>query len=80
MVMDRKLRCELAGLDGATIIDKDGNVIAIGAIIQNEAGSSGGGRGAAAKKLSSFGGFSIKISTDGYIEVYASEAKIYSIK
>lgn len=80
IVIDRKLRCELTGLDGATILDQNGDLIAVGAIIQNDAGSSGGGRGAAAKKLSGYGGFAVKISTDGYIETYVSEAKVYSIK
>lgn len=78
--IDRKLRAELVGLDGACILDLSGNVISFGAIIQNDPGSSGGGRGAAAKKLSQFSGFAIKISTDGYIEVYVDEEKIYSIK
>lgn len=78
--IDRKLRCELAGLDGATIIEKSGRVICFGAIIQNDKGSSGGGRGAAAKKLSDYGGLAIKISTDGYIEVYIDKDIKYYIK
>ena len=78
--IDRKLRTELTGMDGASIIDEDGNVISFGAIIKNNAGSSGGGRGAAAKALSEYGGFAIKISTDGYIEVYINGNKVYSIK
>ncbi len=64
--IDRKLRTELISMDGACIIDPNGRFLAIGAIIQNDSGSSGGGRSAAAKKLSQYG-FSIKISTDGYI-------------
>lgn len=78
--LDHKLRAELIGMDGACILDKEGNVISFGAIIQNDPGSSGGGRGAAAKKLSRYGGFAIKISTDGYIEIYDNEKRIYSIK
>lgn len=78
--IDKKLKCELIGLDGACIIDKTGKVISFGAIIKNDAGSSGGGRGAAAKKLSEYGGFAIKISTDGYIEVYIDSKRVYSIK
>ena len=77
--LDRKLRCELISLDGACIIDENGKVCACGAIIKNDSGSTGGGRGAAAKKLSKYG-FAIKISTDGYIELYIDEKKIYSIK
>lgn len=78
--INRKLRSELIGLDGACILTKEGEMLAFGAIIQNDSGSSGGGRGAAAKKLSNYGGFAIKISTDGYIEVYHKENRIYAIK
>lgn len=78
--LDRKLRSELSGLDGAIILDKDGNILSCGAIIANTAGSSGGGRGSAARTLSKYGGFAIKISTDGYVEVFFNAARIYAIK
>lgn len=78
--IDRKLRADLSGLDGAIILDMDGNIIACGAIIANKSGSSGGGRGSAARTLSNYGGFAIKISTDGYIEAFVEESRIYSIK
>jgi len=77
--IDRKLRSELISMDGACIIGKNGEIYTFGAIIQNDSGSSGGGRGAAAKKLSNYG-FSIKISTDGYIEVYQKGVKKHVIK
>lgn len=64
--LDRKLRQELLAIDGATIIDYEGNIIAAGAIIKIEAGSSGGGRLAAAKTLSNYG-ISIKVSADGSV-------------
>ena len=53
--------------DGAVVIDYDGKILAVGAIIKIEAGSSGGGRLAAAKTLSNYG-ISIKISNDGSIQ------------
>lgn len=65
--LDRKLRQELIAIDGATIIDYEGNIMAVGAIIKIEAGSTGGGRLAAAKTLSNYG-VSMKISNDGRIE------------
>lgn len=77
--IDRKLRTELVSMDGATIIDEKGKVIAVGAIIQNDSGSYGGGRGAATRKLSNYG-IAVKISTDGYIEVYHNGRIIYKIK
>lgn len=79
LLIDRKVRSELISMDGATIIDFDGNIVSIGAIIQNDSGSYGGGRGAAANKLSKFG-FAIKISTDGYVEVYINGRIKYRIK
>lgn len=77
--LDRKLRGELLGLDGACILKCDGTVQSFGAIIQNDSGSLGGGRGAAARKLSEYG-MAVKISTDGYIEVYVSGELVYAIK
>lgn len=78
--LDRKLRCEFVALDGACIIDNQyGTVYSFGAIIQNDSGSATGGRSAAAKKLSQYGA-AIKISTDGYIDVYIEEELVYSIK
>ncbi len=77
--LDRKLRCELISMDGACILDTSGNVCSFGAIIKNDSGSSGGGRGAAAKKLSNYG-FAIKISTDGYIELFVNGEPTYAIK
>lgn len=77
--IDRKLRGELLGLDGACILRSDGTVQSFGAIIQNDSGSLGGGRGAAARKLSEYG-MAVKISTDGYIEVYIGGDLVYAIK
>ena len=77
--VDRKLRSELMSLDGACILDCEGNIYSFGAIIQNDSGSSGGGRGAAARKLSAYG-MAVKISTDGYIELYINQVVEYAIK
>lgn len=77
--MDRKLKCDLISLDGACILNKLGNICSFGAIIKNDSGSSGGGRGAASKKLSRYG-MAIKISTDGYVELYLDGRLKYMIK
>jgi hypothetical protein len=77
--LDRRLRSDLIGLDGACILDRKGTPCAFGAIIQNDSGSSGGGRGAAAKKLSKVG-MALKISADGYIELYIDDTLRYAIK
>lgn len=65
--LDRKFRQDLLAMDGATVIGYDGTIVAVGAIIKIEAGSSGGGRLAAAKTLSNYG-VSIKISNDGSMQ------------
>ena len=77
--IERKLRSDLAALDGALILNIRGEVVAAGTIIKGDKGSSGGGRSTAAKTLS-YDGFAIKISTDGYIEVYVKSNLIYAIK
>lgn len=65
--LDRKLRQDLVSIDGATVIDPDGQIVAVGAIIKIEAGSSGGGRLAATKTLAKYG-VALKVSADGFIE------------
>ena len=75
----RKLRAELIAMDGACIINPEGEIYSIGAIIRNKGGSSGGGRSAACKQLSEFG-IAIKISTDGYIEVFKGGEAVYTVK
>lgn len=77
--LDRKLRSELMSLDGACILNCKGEIYSFGAIIRSDSGSSGGGRGAAAKKLSAYG-MAVKISTDGYIELYINQSVKYAIK
>lgn len=78
-LLDRKLRSELIALDGACILDLDGSIYSFGAIIQNDSGSTGGARAAAAKKLSQYG-MAVKVSTDGYIEVYINSVPVYVVK
>jgi len=77
--LDRKLRQELMGIDGATVLDSEGNIVAIGAIIKIEAGSTGGGRLSAAKTLAKYG-TSIKISMDSTIHCMTFDAKKQKVK
>lgn len=65
--LNRKLRQELLSIDGATLLDSEGCVVAAGAIVMIEAGSTGGGRLAATKTLARYG-VAIKISADGGIQ------------
>ena len=64
--LDRRLRQELAAIDGATVISHLGDVLAVGAILRIPGGSVGGGRLAAATALSAKG-LGIKVSQDGGI-------------
>lgn len=73
--LDRRLRQELVAIDGATVIDHHGNLLATGAILQIPGGSEGGGRLAAAKALSTKG-MGIKISQDGGIRCYHDNADV----
>lgn len=70
----RKLRQELLGLDGATIVNTNGKLLAAGAIVSIDGGSENGGRTAATKQLAKYG-FAIKISEDGYIQCYGYNEK-----
>jgi hypothetical protein len=73
--LDRRLRQELVAIDGATVIDHHGRLLATGAILQIPGGSEGGGRLAAAKALSTKG-MRIKISQDGGIRCYHDDEDI----
>ncbi len=68
--LDRKLIEEMTSVDGATIVDYDGTIIAVGAIIKIEAGSSGGGRLAATTTMARYG-VAIKVSQDGIMQGYS---------
>lgn len=65
--LDRRLRQEILAIDGATILDHTGQLLAAGAILKVPGGSSGGGRRAAAVALAVYG-VGIKVSADGGIE------------
>lgn len=71
--LDRRLRQELVAIDGATLVDRTGVLLAVGAILKIPGGSTGGGRLAAAKALGELG-VGIKVSPDGGIKGYHSDA------
>ena len=80
----RKLRQELVGIDGATIVDETGKLLCVGAILHIRGGSTGGGgRTAAAKAIAEYG-LGIKISNDGKIQYWkegetGDEEPVYTI-
>ena len=72
--LDRRLRQELLAIDGSTILDHTGNVVAVGAIIKLPKGSREGGRAAAARVLGEYG-TGIKVSQDGRITGFRKDAE-----
>jgi len=77
--LDRKLVEEMTSIDGATIVDYEGTIIAVGAIIKIEAGSQGGGRLAAAKTMAKYG-VSIKVSQDGILQGFTLDKKTGAVR
>jgi hypothetical protein len=69
MDIDRRIRMELLGIDGAIILDKHGNILTVGSIINITEKSEDGARTAAAKTLSNYG-ISVKVSMDGEITLF----------
>ena len=68
--LTRRHRLELLSMDGATLLDRYGRILAAGAILHVQPGSTGGGRTAAAKMLGKYG-IGIKVSQDGPVVGYA---------
>nr|WP_249420127.1 diadenylate cyclase [Rhabdothermincola salaria] len=60
----------LALLDGATIVDRDGRLLAYGAIVDSADSEHEGARTAAAKSLSKTAMVVLKVSADGDITVF----------
>ncbi|MFW2380561.1 MAG: hypothetical protein ACN4GZ_02300 [Acidimicrobiales bacterium] len=69
-VMDAQTLARLAGLDGATIVDCHGNLLAYGAILTSRDSQHEGARTAAAKTLSLIAMTVLMVSQDGEITVF----------
>jgi hypothetical protein len=75
--LDRRARAELLSLDGAMVLGHTGAILAAGSIIDVPAGSvGGGGRTAAAQRLSTIG-LGVKVSQDGTITGYRNRQRIF---
>lgn len=71
--LSRRQRLELVSMDGATVLDHQGLVLAAGAIVNVPGGSMGGGRLAAARALARYGA-ALKISQDGPVSLFGRRA------
>lgn len=69
----------LARLDGATVIDLAGNVIAYGAVVRSSDSQAEGARAAAARTLSTAVEIAISVSHDGPITVYRHGAPVLEL-
>lgn len=70
--LNRRQRLELLSMDGATVLDRTGRILATGAIVAVNAGSDAGGRLAATKALAKYGA-AFKVSQDGPILLYGRD-------
>jgi len=68
--LDARALARFAALDGATILDRDGHLIAYGAIVSSSGSQFEGARTAAAKTLSHTAEIVLKVSADGDITVF----------
>jgi len=68
--LDAQTLARLAELDGATVLDRDGSLLAYGAIISSSDSQHEGARTAAAKSLSLRALIVLKVSEDGDITVF----------
>lgn len=71
--LTRRERVELLSMDGATVLSRDGEILAAGAIVKVPGGSSGGGRLAATLALAKFGA-ALKVSQDGPIRLFGRDS------
>lgn len=76
--LDRRLRQQLLSMDGAVVLKHSGEILAAGSIIKVPSGSTGGGRTAAARALSSLG-LGIKISADGPITGFQNRQEVFRL-
>lgn len=67
----RTVRQKMLSIDGAVLVlAENGEILSVGAIIQHDGNASQGARTTAAQKIAALGGMAIKVSDDGYCEIY----------
>jgi hypothetical protein len=77
--LDAQTLARFAGLDGATILDRDGNLLAYGAIVSSTDSHHEGARTAAATTLSRTAEIVLKVSVDGDITVFRAGEAIVTL-
>jgi hypothetical protein len=77
--LDEHTLARLATLDGATILDRDGRLLAYGAIVTTADSEHEGARTAAARTLSEAAAVVLKVSVDGDITIFRSGAAVMTL-
>ena len=77
--LDEHAVARLAALDGATVLDRDGRLIAYGAIVTSADSEHEGARTAAARSLSETALIVLKVSVDGDITIFRDGAVVTTL-
>jgi hypothetical protein len=77
--LDEHTLARLALLDGATVLDREGRLLAYGAIVTSSDSQHEGARTAAAKTLSETARVVLKVSVDGDITVFRAGAAVATL-
>ena len=77
--LDEHTLTRLAALDGATIVDRDGRLLAYGAIVTTSDSEHEGARTAAARTLSQTALVVLKVSVDGDITIFRDGAVVTTL-
>jgi DNA integrity scanning protein DisA with diadenylate cyclase activity len=77
--LDEHTLIRLAMLDGATVLDRDGRLLAYGAIVTSADSQHEGARTAAAKTLSETADVVLKVSVDGDIGIFRNGAAVATL-
>ena len=74
--LDVERLARVAAVDGATVVDGDGRLVAYGAVVRSRGGEGEGARTAAARALSRVARVVLKVSEDGPVSVLLRGAEI----
>lgn len=78
-VLDEHTLARLATLDGATVLDREGRLLAYGAIVTTTDSQHEGARTAAARTLSETADVVLKVSVDGDITIFRDGAAVTTL-
>jgi hypothetical protein len=77
--LDEQTLVRLATLDGATVLDREGRLLAYGAIVSSSGSQHEGARTAAARTLSETADVVLKVSVDGDITIFRDGAPVTTL-